>query len=78
MILESSKLELLLRTRCEKKVRQDAFPSTFVIIDWIPMSPTGKTDNRKLPRIQSCLFLDSINKRSTILANVGVSGKSIQ
>ena len=69
----------LLRYRCENKVRMGCSPSTFVLIDKIPTSPTGKTDKRKLPPVRSCISLTS-SKDETIsepLSSYGLSGNAV-
>eukprot|EP00581_Thalassiosira_minuscula_P013959 CAMPEP_0183714800 /NCGR_PEP_ID=MMETSP0737-20130205/9230_1 /TAXON_ID=385413 /ORGANISM="Thalassiosira miniscula, Strain CCMP1093" /LENGTH=1053 /DNA_ID=CAMNT_0025943803 /DNA_START=272 /DNA_END=3433 /DNA_ORIENTATION=- len=49
----------LLRARCERRVRKGCNPSFFVLIDRLPLSPTGKRNRLALPPLAECSVLKS-------------------
>ena len=49
----------LLRARCDRRVRKGRTPSFFVLIDWLPLSPTGKRNRPALPPLTECSIMKS-------------------
>lgn len=78
-ICPPSPLLTLLRHRCEQRSRKDCLPSTFVLINRVPISATGKTDRRQLPSIEQCqpLSFSSTGEPPTILRDLGNSGIAV-
>mmetsp|Transcript_27800 Transcript_27800/g.43134 ORF Transcript_27800/g.43134 Transcript_27800/m.43134 type:complete len:1083 (+) Transcript_27800:48-3296(+) len=78
-ICPPSPLLTLLRHRCEKRSRKDCLPSTFVLIDRVPTSATGKTDRRQLPLVEQCqqLSFSSTGKPPKLLRDFGKSGEAV-
>jgi len=64
VLLSTGPLLLLLRARCTERVRAGVIPSHFIIIERIPLSPTGKRDRRQLPQLSECVLLDSLRDTS--------------
>ncbi|KAL7545143.1 hypothetical protein ACHAWF_008499 [Thalassiosira exigua] len=44
----------VLRERCDRRVRRGCTPSSFVLVDRIPLSATGKRDRGALPKLSEC------------------------
>jgi acyl-coenzyme A synthetase/AMP-(fatty) acid ligase/ankyrin repeat protein len=63
----------LLRMRCLARIRRGALPSAFVLIPRTPLSPTGKTDRRLLPRLSELECLNG-GVNDTLLKDYGESG----
>ncbi len=76
VIVPQSPLLSLLRARCERRVRKGCMPSFFVIIERLPLSPTGKRNRSALPSIEKCsiLRLSAGDDSSTSLWQYGVAG----
>lgn len=76
VIVPQSPLLSLLRARCDRRVRKGCMPSFFVIIDRLPLSPTGKRNRSALPAIETCsiLRLSTGDDTSTSLWEYGVAG----
>lgn len=76
VIVPQSPLLSLLRARCDRRVRKGCMPSFFVIIDRLPLSPTGKRNRSALPAIEKCsiLRLSAVDDTSTSLWEYGVAG----
>ncbi len=76
VIVPQSPLLSLLRARCDRRVRKGCMPSFFVIIDRLPLSPTGKRNRSALPAIEKCsiLRLSASDDTSTSLWEYGVAG----
>ncbi|KAL7494057.1 hypothetical protein ACHAWT_002825 [Skeletonema menzelii] len=75
-IVPKSPLLSLLRARCDQRVRKGCMPSFFVIIDRLPLSPTGKRNRAALPAIGNCsiMRLSAGDDVGTSLWEYGVSG----
>lgn len=56
-----SVLHTLLRVRTASRVRKGCVPGSFVVIQNIPLTKTGKCDRKRLPSVETCLALPSIN-----------------
>jgi hypothetical protein len=77
VIVPRSPLLSLLRARCDRRVRKGCMPSFFVIIDKLPLSPTGKRNRSALPGIEKCsigMSLSAGEDSSISLWECGVSG----
>ena len=76
VIVPQSPLLSLLRARCDRRVRKGCTPSFFVIIDRLPLSPTGKRNRSALPVIEKCsvMSLSAGDYNSTSLWKYGVAG----
>lgn len=76
VIVPRSPLLSLLRARCERRVRKGCMPSFFVILDRLPLSPTGKRSRSALPSIEKCsiLRLSAVDDSSESLWQHGVAG----
>jgi acyl-CoA synthetase (AMP-forming)/AMP-acid ligase II len=59
IIVAPGPLLALLRTRCDRRVRKGCTPSVFVIIDRLPLSPTGKRCRSSLPPLSECSIMNS-------------------
>jgi acyl-CoA synthetase (AMP-forming)/AMP-acid ligase II/ankyrin repeat protein len=79
IVISGGPLWILLRMRCEAMTRAGSMPSVFVLINRIPLSPTGKTDRRKLPQLSECIALDTLNGSSddVLLKDYGNSGTMV-
>lgn len=69
-----------LRARCKEKVRKGSTPSSFVIIDSIPLTRTGKINRKALPAIEDCVLLQEVvpeQNASTHLSEYGRCGSFI-
>ena len=75
MICPASPLLTLLRYRCIKRVAKGCTPSAFVLINRIPLSPTGKTDKRLFPSLENCSTMD--DRDELLLTNHGRCGKIV-
>ncbi|KAL3781530.1 hypothetical protein ACHAW5_005427 [Stephanodiscus triporus] len=49
----------LLRARCDRRVRRGCTPRFFVLIDRLPLSPTGKRCRSTLPPLFACSIMNS-------------------
>ena len=70
----------VLRARCSEKVRKGSTPSTFIIIDRIPLSRTGKVNRKSLPTMENCVTLEELVPQlysSAHLSEYGRCGKFI-
>eukprot|EP00984_Skeletonema_dohrnii_P023243 scaffold12335_cov116-Skeletonema_dohrnii-CCMP3373.AAC.2 len=76
VIVPQSPLLSLLRARCDRRVRKGCMPSFFVIIERLPLSPTGKRNRLALPAIEKCsiMSLAAGDDSSTSLWEYGVAG----
>ena len=76
VIIPPSPLLSLLRARCDRRVRKGCMPSFFVLIDRLPLSPTGKRNRSALPPIEKCSMMSqSVDVDSVIsLWHYGVAG----
>jgi acyl-CoA synthetase (AMP-forming)/AMP-acid ligase II len=76
VIVPQSPLLALLRARCDGRVRKGCMPSFFVIIDRLPLSPTGKRNRSALPAIEKCsiMSLSGGDGNSTSLWECGIAG----
>jgi hypothetical protein len=54
VIVPPGPLLSLLRARCDRRVQKGCVPSHFVVIDRLPLSPTGKRDRSALPPLAEC------------------------
>lgn len=59
VIVSPGPLMYLLRARCDGKVRKGCTPSFFVLIDRIPLSPTGKRCRSTLPELSNCTMMNA-------------------
>ncbi|KAL9186762.1 hypothetical protein ACHAXT_010482 [Thalassiosira profunda] len=59
LIVPPGPLLSVLRERCDRRVRKGCTPSFFVIIDRLPLSPTGKRDRSALPPLAECSVMGS-------------------
>ena len=57
LIVSQGPLLTVLRTRCDRRLRKGCTPSFFVLIDRLPLSPTGKRDRSALPPLSRCNVL---------------------
>lgn len=60
LICYPSPLLALLRARCERSVRKECIPSTFVLIPRIPLTRTGKRNRNALPPLEICQMIDTL------------------
>jgi hypothetical protein len=75
VVLAPCPLLLLFRARCAERVRAGVVPSTFILIERLPLSPTGKRDRRQLPRVSDCVY--GFDDSSTPLWEYGSSGATV-
>ena len=61
IIVPPGPLLSLLRARCDRCVRKGCTPSFFVIIERLPLSPTGKRNRPALPPLSECSIMESSN-----------------
>lgn len=59
VIVAPGPLLSLLRARCDRRVRRGCTPSFFVLINRIPLSPTGKRCRSSLPPLSGCSIMNS-------------------
>lgn len=59
VIVPPGPLRSLLRVRCDRRVRKGCTPSFFVLIDQLPLSPTGKRCRSSLPPLSACSIMSS-------------------
>jgi len=59
ILCTSGSFMTLLRERCAQRVPKGCVPSSFVIIEKIPLGATGKTDRRMLPDLEKCIALST-------------------
>ena len=57
IIIEHGPLLAVLKARCDQRVKKGCTPSFFVLIDRLPLSPTGKRDRSRLPRLETCTLM---------------------
>jgi hypothetical protein len=75
LIVPPGSLLAVLRERCDLRVRKGCTPSFFVIIDRLPLSPTGKRDRSRLPPLDTCFLMDCGNgDQGQSLWNIGTAG----
>ena len=81
ILCPSGPLLALLRARCMKKARKGCMPSTFVIIERVPLTRTGKINRDALPPIETCASLQEAiypgQEPSTHLSKYGRCGAFI-
>lgn len=58
IICTRSPLLTLLRARCAERVRKGCTPSTFIILQNLPLTRTGKIDHEALPSVKDCSTLE--------------------
>jgi len=60
IICPPSPLLAVLRARCTERVRKGCTPSTFVLIERLPLTRTGKINREALPPLESCAALQEV------------------
>jgi ankyrin repeat protein len=73
-IINGDPLWTLLRARCKNLLKAACIPSAFVAISHFPLSPTGKRDRSKLPKLQSCHVISNDRQIAQPLKHYGRSG----
>ena len=76
LIIPQGPLLTVLRTRCDRRLRKGCTPSSFVIIDRLPLSPTGKRDRSALPPLSRCKIMVG-SKDSKSLWSLGKVGATV-
>ena len=71
-----SPLLTLLHARCYDRVRKGCVPSVFILIDGIPLTPTGKCNRKSLPPLQVCKSA-AFNDKSILLQDYGGAGLAV-
>ena len=74
LIIPPGPLLTTLRTRCDRRVRKGCTPSFFVLIDRLPLSPTGKRDRSRLPLLETCLLMGANRDDDETLWQFGIVG----
>lgn len=75
LIIPPGPLLSLLRARCDRRVRKGCTPAFFVLIDRLPLGPTGKKDRSQLPLLSKCSLMgDKSNEDGCSLWDCGVVG----
>ena len=75
IIVHHGPLLAVLKARCDQRVRKGCTPSFFVLIDRLPLSPTGKRDRSRLPQLDTCILMGvGTNDSNTILWEFGYAG----
>lgn len=79
IIVPPGPLMTVLRARCERQVRKGCIPSVFILIDRIPLSPTGKRCRSILPTLDKCSIMNaSMNGKENIcLWDCGTAGSIV-
>ena len=83
LICSPGPLLALLRARCERSIRKECIPSTFVLIPRIPLTRTGKRNRKALPPLDLCQMIDTVidggsgNNTSVRLDKYGRCGKFV-
>jgi acyl-CoA synthetase (AMP-forming)/AMP-acid ligase II len=79
VVVPPGPLMSVLRARCNRQVRKGCTPSFFVLIDRIPLSPTGKRCRLSLPNLANCSTMTaSMNGKGSIsLWDNGVAGSIV-
>jgi len=75
IIVAPGPLLALLRMRCDRRVRKGCTPSVFVIIDRLPLSPTGKRCRSSLPPVSTCSIMNSSTSDNENKKNLRECGK---
>ena len=75
IIVTPGPLLALLRMRCDRRVRKGCTPSVFVIIDRLPLSPTGKRCRSSLPPLSTCSIMNSSTSDNENKKNLRECGK---
>eukprot|EP00804_Cyclotella_cryptica_P024822 CCRYP_001772-RA/>CCRYP_001772-RA protein AED:0.27 eAED:0.27 QI:185/1/1/1/1/1/4/3000/1114 len=74
LIIPPGPLLTALRARCDRKVRKGCTPSFFVLIDRLPLSPTGKRDRSRLPSLENCQLMGCNDGDGETLWRFGTAG----
>lgn len=78
IIVQHGPLLAVLRARCDRKVRKGCTPSMFVLLDRLPLSPTGKRDRSRLPSLKNCqLMSNDSSDASQSLWEIGIAGSIV-
>ena len=77
IIVQHGALLAILRARCDRRVRKGCTPALFVLINRLPLSPTGKRDRTKLPLLETCTLMSRGDKSDKSLWDCGEVGSVV-
>ncbi|KAG7349146.1 non-ribosomal peptide synthetase family protein [Nitzschia inconspicua] len=76
-IINGNPLWTLLRWRCTNRLKAACVPTAFVAIPCLPLSPTGKRDRSKLPKLETCQVIPTDLQMTEPLKAYGSSGEIV-
>eukprot|EP00934_Nitzschia_sp_Nitz4_P000110 Nitzschia sp. Nitz4//scaffold120_size68122//38190//41441//NITZ4_006047-RA/size68122-processed-gene-0.37-mRNA-1//1//CDS//3329534287//110//frame0 len=74
LLVTNGILLVLLRARCQARIKAACMPTVFIILPRLPLAPTGKRDRKNLPSVSECQIMDTGSSSGTPLQDYGVVG----